>query len=375
MIADPARGSRPPSPVPGRRRAKEAPGPAGTSAPGGRRRARPLAARHPGRGGGGGGGASSRAPTRGGLQPPGACVPGPGPGPSEGQLSLPRSGGRGADGRGPISRRPGAPRNRRLPARHREPPALTLSQQAPSSTNSRQNSYSRESAPLPGPGARVRGPVRHARGGARRPLSAWALPSDTTAEAWEPRGSRESGPPPAGGQSGEWGSSRESGARRGRGGTEGFPLPARASRSCAVPRRRGGTDRRGGRRRRGGRGETIRGEEGGERWLPARGDGALAGSAGSAGEGNSRPPPPPPPPRRGRRLWGRPHASCCPRARHMRGLAGPGLPRASSRRVGARCGPRRRGLPCPARPGWAPPSWPALSAGRWGLRSAAGGLG
>lgn len=117
-----------------------------------------------------------------GSQPPGVCSPGPAPGPLEGQLSLPPSGGRGADGRAWSSRRAGTHKINRLPARRREPPALTLSQQAPSSTNSRQNSYSRESAPLPVPGARVRGPVRHAQGGgkrggggAHRPLRAWAL--------------------------------------------------------------------------------------------------------------------------------------------------------------------------------------------------------
>lgn len=76
MIADPARGSRPPSPVPGRRRAKEAPGPAGTSAPGGRRRARPLAARHPGRGGGGGGGGVLPCAHPGGTPAPRGLRPG-----------------------------------------------------------------------------------------------------------------------------------------------------------------------------------------------------------------------------------------------------------------------------------------------------------
>lgn len=90
MIADPARGSRPPSPVPGRRRAKEAPGPAGTSAPGGRRRARPLAARHPGRGGGGGGG--GRPPVRppgGDSSPPGLASRGPAPGRPKGSSPFP----------------------------------------------------------------------------------------------------------------------------------------------------------------------------------------------------------------------------------------------------------------------------------------------
>lgn len=77
-----------------------------------------------------------------------------------------------------------------LPARRCEPPALTLSQQAPSSTNSRQNSYSRETCLLlPGPSARVRGPGRQTRGrgrervGRRAAPSSRVLPSDTTAAA------------------------------------------------------------------------------------------------------------------------------------------------------------------------------------------------
>lgn len=98
-----------------------------------------------------------------GPQPREVCAAGPARGPSRGQPPVPSSGGRGAGRRARRGLAQAAPGGGGSGGR-RERPALTLSQQAPSSTNSRQNSYSRESAPLPAvQSARAR--VRETRAG------------------------------------------------------------------------------------------------------------------------------------------------------------------------------------------------------------------
>lgn len=205
----------------------------------------------------------------------------------------------------------------------------------------------------------MRGPVRHARGGARRPLSAWALPSDTTAEAWEPRGSRESGPPPAGGQSGERGSSRESGARRGGEPRDSLCPLARLAPAPSPAGGEGRTDAGGG----GGAG-------GGEKPFGARREGR--GGCQRAGTGRSRDRPAAPArgtPGRLRRLLPPAAGGACGAARTPRAVREPGTcaawraPGCPARpaavwgpAVGpavvacpalpAPAGPRRRGLPC-----------------------------
>lgn len=152
---------------------------------------------------------------------------------------MPPSGGQGASGRERRGLAQAAPGGGGSDGR-RERPALTLSQQAPSSTNSRQNSYSRESAPLPAAQsarARVRETRAGREGGAVRTAHSapGLLPSDTTARAWEPRRSRER--LAAAGMQRAARVSRELRALRG---NRGIPSAARASR----PRRReeGGAD-------------------------------------------------------------------------------------------------------------------------------------
>lgn len=242
-----------------------------------------------------------------GPQPREVCAAGPARGPSGAQPAVAPSGGRGAGGRarrGPGRAAPGGGGS----GGRRERPALTLSQQAPSSTNSRQNSYSRESAPLPAARS-ARAQPRETRagrewgGGARRPLSARAAPlrHNSPGVGTAPL-SREPGRRPA---CGERRRSRESGSRSGK--TEGFPLPARAPRPHRREAGRSGRNHSG----RGGRG------------------GAGANARGSA-RSRRRPRPAPP-----REVRVGPRASCCPRARHVRGAgtaaAGPGLrgPRAA----------------------------------------------
>lgn len=332
--------------MPERRRAKEAPSPDGTPAPGGRQRARLLAVRHPG--------ASS-------VRPPGGI-----PAPRGLRLgSCPRAVRRTAL---PSPQR----RQRRRRARAAQPaPQHPQNQVAPGAALRNPRTYpvttgaifhklspklllSRE-RPLRGPGARVRGPVRHALGGERgdsahRPLSARALP-----QTQQPRRGNRAALARVGrrGRQAERGArqlSREQSARsRGEELRDSLCPLARLAPAPSLAGWEGRAIARGwpGKRHseRGVRGEVA--------------DEALAGALarGTRTTASFLPP---------SREWRvGPPASCCLRARHVRGLAG------SARR---RCpsGPASGGGPGRG-PVWALASWPSLPAPA-GLRGGTRGL-
>lgn len=227
-----------------------------------------------------------------GPQPHEVCAAGPARGPSGRQSPVPSSGGRGASGRARRGLAQAAPGGGGSGGR-RERPALTLSQQAPSSTNSRQNSYSRESAPLPAArSARARARETRAgrggEGGVPRPLSARASPHrhnspgvGTAPLSREPGAYRHA-------------ESRASLARAGS--AQGGPRDSLCPLARPAP---AGA-------RRGGGGGTIRDGEGGA------GRGRLWRAGIAHGLHRLRPAP-----SRGSRSG--PLASCCPRARHVRG--------------------------------------------------------
>lgn len=234
-----------------------------------------------------------------GPQPREVCAAGPARGPSGAQPAVAPSGGRGAGGRarrGPGRAAPGGGGS----GGRRERPALTLSQQAPSSTNSRQNSYSRESAPLPAARS-ARAQPRETRagrewgGGARRPLSARAAPlrHNSPGVGTAPL-SREPGRRPACAESAA-GLARAARAR-------GKPRDSLCPLARLAPTGA----------RRGGAGGTIRGAEGGAGRVRTRGDRPGAAAA-------------PAPHPRGKCAWDRaPRAArgpgtCAARGRRRRG--------------------------------------------------------
>lgn len=322
--------------MPERRRTTEAPSPDGTPAPGGRRRARPLAARHPG--------ASSVRPP-GGISAPRGLRPG----------SCPRAVRRAAlpsPQRRQRRRRAGAaqpapqhPQNQVAPgAALRNPRTYPVTTGAIFHKLSPKLLLSRERPPPRARSARARArETRAGRGaGGQRapPTQRPGSPSDTTAEAWEPRRSRESWAPPAGRESGERGSSRESRARGARGEELRDSLcPLARLAPAPSPAGRGGRANARGwlginHSERGGRGEVTDEALAG---APARGTRTTASFLPPSWEWRVGPP-----------------ASCCLRARHVRGPAG------SARR---RCpsGPASGGGPGRG-PVWAPAPWPSLPA-------------
>lgn len=245
-----------------------------------------------------------------GPQPREVCAAGPARGPSGGQPPVLSSGGRGAGRRVRRGLAQAAPGRRRLRRAPRTPRTHPVTTGAIFHKLSPKLLLSRERPPPCGPERACAGPrdTRGAGGGGavRTAHSApGLLPADTTARAWEPHRSRESLAPAGMRRAAQV--SRERRALRGNRG-----IPSAHSRVSPPP---------------------ARGGEDGEEPFGARREGRGGAAASASGRHRLLLPPP-----REVRVGSR--ASCCPRARHVRGpetaaaVTGPRGPLARSWEMG-----------------------------------------